>query len=90
MSWKSGSRIMGEIIEAALDTITDESERHDLYMQLIDIFEDNDCDTLYECVDANADPVFNDAYGEMHPDDDPILEDDEIDEDWDDQSNGSF
>lgn len=87
MSWKGGSRIMGEIIEACLETISDEGERQDLYMQLIDIFENNDCDTLYECVNEGTDPVFDEAYREMHPEEDEIEE--EL-EDWDDQSNGSF
>lgn len=87
MSWKGGSRIMNDIIEAALETITDEGERQDLYMQLIDIFEANDCDTLYECAKDSADPAFAEAYFEMHPEEED--EEDDMD-DWDDQSGGNF
>ena len=80
---------MDDIIKAALESVTDDGERMDLYMQLIDIFQDNDCDTLYECVDDCSDPMFKDAYEAMHPEEDALIEDTDLD-DWDDQSNGSF
>lgn len=87
MGWARGSRIMTEIIEAAKDTISDDAERLDLYKIMIDIFEDHDCDTLDECLEI--DDIFDEAYEEMHPEEDDLIEDEEL-RDWDDQSGGSF
>ena len=78
---------MTEIIEAAKDTISDDAERLDLYKIMIDIFEDHDCDTLDECLEI--DDIFDEAYEEMHPEEDDLIEDEEL-RDWDDQSGGSF
>ena len=87
MGWASGSRMMGEIIEAVTEAVSDEQERVELYSALIDIFEEFDCDTLYECV--GEDDNFDEAYREKYPEEDELLES-EDEEDWDDQSNGSF
>jgi hypothetical protein len=87
MGWSSGSRIMTEIIEAAKDTISDDAERLDLYKIMIDIFEDHDCDTLNECLEI--DDVFDEAYEDMHPEEDEIFDDEDRD-DWDDQTGGTF
>ena len=87
MGWASGSRMMGEIIEAVTESVSDEQERVELYSALIDIFEEFDCDTLHECV--GEDDEFDEAYREKYPEEDELLES-EDEEDWDDQSNGSF
>lgn len=87
MGWASGSRMMGEIIEAVTESVSDEQERVELYSALIDIFEEFDCDTLHECV--GEDDEFDEAYREKYPEEDELLES-EDDDDWDDQSNGSF
>ena len=79
--------MMGEIIEAVTEAVSDEQERVELYSALIDIFEDFDCDTLHECVGEDDD--FDEAYKEKYPEEDEILESEDED-DWDDQSNGSF
>lgn len=85
MSWSRGSRIMSEIIEALIDTISDD-ERVEVYSALIDIFENYDCDTLNECLEI--DEVFDEVYREKYPEEDEVIEEDL--EDWDDQSGGSF
>lgn len=85
MSWSRGSRIMSEIIEALIDTISDD-ERVEVYSALIDIFENYDCDTLNECLEI--DEVFDEVYREKYPEEDEVVEE-EL-EDWDDQSGGSF
>lgn len=87
MGWAGGSRMMGEIIEAVTEAVSDEQERVELYSALIDIFEDFDCDTLHECVGEDDD--FDEAYREKYPEEDEILES-EDEEDWDDQSGGNF
>lgn len=85
MGWASGSRMMSEIIESIMENVSDEAEREDLYSDLIGIFEDFDCDTLHECLEI--DEVFDDVYREKYPEDDDVEEEQE---DWDDQSGGSF
>lgn len=68
MGWASGSSMFGEIIEFLQETIEDDDVRKELYMGLIDIFENRDCDTLYEC--KGEDEAFDEAFEELHPDDD--------------------
>jgi hypothetical protein len=85
MSWSKGSMIMSEIIEALIDTISDD-ERVEVYSALIDIFENYDCDTLNECLEI--DEVFDEVYREKYPEEDEVVEE-EL-EDWDDQSGGNF
>ena len=76
MSWSSGSRIFSEIIHTIKETVPEYETRVELYSGLIEIFENNDCDTLYECLEE--DRAFDDAYFELHPDED------EVDDNWDD------
>lgn len=85
MGWASGSRMMSEIIESVMENVSDEAEREDLYSDLIGIFEDFDCDTLHECLEI--DEAFDEAYREKYPEDDDV---EEAQDDWDDQSGGSF
>jgi len=49
MSWKSGKRIMDVFMAAIIDRVPDYSTRVDIYCDIIPIFEEMDCDALYEC-----------------------------------------
>jgi hypothetical protein len=75
MGWASGSRLAGELISAANMIISSESEREKFFEELIRLFEDYDCDTLDECV--GIDPVFDELWNDMHPQDDYYEDDDE-------------
>lgn len=75
MSWSSGSRIFAEIIETLKESVPDYETRVEVYNKLIEVFESNNCDTLYECLEE--DRAFDDAYFELHPDED------EVDDSWD-------
>lgn len=66
MSWSSGSELMDNVIDA-MQAVKDAKVRKTVYASLIEAFEDMDCDTLYECRDS--DPVFAEAYRELHPND---------------------
>jgi hypothetical protein len=66
MSWKSGGGIFYEIILTLKETVPDYQTRVEVYSKLIEIFEEHDCDTLYECLDEDL--AFDDAYFELHPD----------------------
>lgn len=67
MGWASGSSMFGEIIEFLQETIEDEDVRKEIYLGLIDIFENRDCDTLDEC--KGEDEAFDEAFEELHPSD---------------------
>jgi hypothetical protein len=75
MGWSSGSRLAGELIEAAKDTISDAVERGEFYQLMVDRFQDFDCDTLDECI--GIDLVFDEVWNELYPDDDYEYEEDE-------------
>lgn len=77
MGWSSGSRMFGEIIEFLQETIEDDDLRKDLYIGLIEIFENFDCDTLYEC--KGEDDAFDEAFEELYPED----EQEDLEEEWD-------
>ena len=65
MSWKSGSSLMSSIIHKMKDTELDDELRKEVYIILIEEFEDYDCDSLYECVDE--DEAFKAAFNDLHP-----------------------
>jgi hypothetical protein len=65
MGWSSGSSMFSEIIEFLQETVDDDDLRKDLYTGLIEIFENRDCDTLYECV--GQDESFDEIWYEMYP-----------------------
>jgi hypothetical protein len=75
MGWSSGSRLAAELIEAAKITINDEDEREAFYEQLIAAFEDEDCDTLDECV--GHDDVFDRLWNRLYPSEDDWFDDEE-------------
>lgn len=59
MSWKSGSGLMSDIINA-MDAVDDKVVRRKVYELLILAFEEMDCDTLYEC--RSEDKAFDEAF----------------------------
>ena len=60
MGWASGSRIFSGIIEVLQEHVDDFDVRRDVYEELINLFEDADCDTLDEAV--GEDPAFDAAW----------------------------
>ena len=68
MGWGSGSRLASGLIEAAKETISSDIEREAFYEQLIELFQDFDCDTLDESV--GYDPVFDELWEKLYPSDD--------------------
>lgn len=67
MGWASGSELLERLITVVEDTVDDRLARVEIYKQMIDAFEDHDCDTVYECV---SDPTnaFAEAFYTLHPD----------------------
>lgn len=53
MGWASGSGLMSEIIDG-LKPLLPATERRKVYKVLIECFENNDCDTLMECVEQDG------------------------------------
>jgi hypothetical protein len=68
MGWSSGSNIFEEIITVLRSNVPNYEDRCDIYRELISVFENYDCDTLYECV--GSDEAFDEVWKEMYPDDD--------------------
>lgn len=64
MGWSSGSELMTKVIWSAKRHIS-ESSRVEFYKDMINAFESFDCDTLYECLDA--DEHFNQAFQKLNP-----------------------
>ncbi len=48
MGWASGSEIADRIWDTVKEHIP-ESEKKSIALEIIKIFEDEDCDTIYEC-----------------------------------------
>ena len=66
MSWSKGSTLMSSIIETMNKHVGGDENRYAVYKDLIVLFEDYDCDTLYECLDG-GDPAYTEAFAETHP-----------------------
>jgi len=79
MSWSRGSEIMTEIITCLMDKVPDDTERQDIYEELIEIFENYDCDTLNECFDDDS--IFKVAYKSLHPMENDYYDDEDDDDD---------
>lgn len=62
MGWASGSDLAHRLIVACKKNIKDDTVREKIYIELIDAFEDYDCDTLCECV--GVDPLFDQFFSE--------------------------
>lgn len=75
MSWKAGSKLFDGIIETLNNCDVEDDTRKLIYEELITLFEDQDCDTLDECV--GEDKVFDLVWKEHeihNKDDDPDWE----------------
>lgn len=68
MSWSGGSELFHSLITILKDQIEDHPLREELYLKLIPLFEDYDCDTLYECV-GEGDTAFDNVFKTLYPDD---------------------
>lgn len=64
MGWSSGSSLMSEVIVSALKHVPT-SCRKKFYKELIEAFEQCDCDTLYEC--EGIDKLYDAAYASLYP-----------------------
>lgn len=56
---------MSDVIHSVNRNVVDDATRKQLFKELIENFEDQDCDTLYEC--ADEDETFAEAYKALHP-----------------------
>ena len=77
MGWTSGSSIMSEIIETVENLVPNFNTRKEMYKRFIEIFENEDCDTLEECLDDSL--AYKEAFQEVHPTygDDDFYEEDQ-------------
>jgi len=74
MGWSSGSSLFSDVAEIIAENVVDDNVRKLIYMGLIEVFQNYDCDTLDECTDI--DPVL-DTLLEALVDEDEDDEDDE-------------
>jgi hypothetical protein len=72
MGWASGSSLMSDIIATIQENVDDHDIRVQIYVDIINAFEDKDADTLDECLDE--DEAFDEAYTEVHPESDEDYE----------------
>ena len=70
MGWSSGSRMMSDIIQLLKKHVKDDMKRSRIHYGLIEIFEENDCDTLYEC--RGEDPIFDVVFDTLYPPDSEV------------------
>lgn len=64
MGWSSGSVLMRDIIASLNEAKIDDKKRHIAYKGIIKAFENEDCDTLCECL--GNDPIFDEVYKKLH------------------------
>lgn len=67
MGWSGGSSMMDGVIFSLMKRVKDKDVRYKIYKDLIPIFEDFDCDTLYEC--QGRDKMFDEVWQEFYPPD---------------------
>lgn len=66
MSWASGSEMMSNIITTSEKFMQcGDNDSVAYYKELIECFEDFDCDTLHECLGENV--AFDVAFAQMYP-----------------------
>ena len=70
MGWSGGSEMMDRMIRVIENPLYDfdSATKIDLYGELIEVFEDQDCDTLYESLGQSM--FFDIAYNERYPQED--------------------
>lgn len=66
MGWGSGSSLMCRVIDTVKCNVRTQAHREEIYFDLINAFEDYDCDTLMEC--TGEDKAFDKVLAEIHPD----------------------
>lgn len=49
MGWSTGANIFAEVAEIIFDKVGDEDDRKEMYKELVELFQDYDCDNLNEC-----------------------------------------
>jgi hypothetical protein len=81
MGWNTGSEIMSGIIESLVNSVGDTDTREEIYVSLINLFEEYDCDVLFEC--KGEDVAFDRAYDQLYPEEEEFemldpFEDDNI------------
>lgn len=64
MGWSSGSELLGGVLELTEKYIP-KKHKKEVVKNLIDLFEDQDCDTICEVFDDY--PIVEEVYREMHP-----------------------
>jgi hypothetical protein len=75
MGWAGGSELLGQMIRILQEHVPDDSVREDIYIDMINAFEDADCDTVYELL--GEDEAFDAAYHLINEDDDDGGDEDE-------------
>lgn len=68
MSWSHGSAVFAELIDVVQNVVKDDDARGQIYTKMLEVFVDEDCDTLGECL--GLDPVFDQCYVDYFPDPD--------------------
>jgi hypothetical protein len=53
MAWITGASIFTEIAETITRYVSDEDDRRMIYKELVELFQDYDCDNLDECEDID-------------------------------------
>jgi hypothetical protein len=65
MGWSAGSTILSEVIRVVKETVKSDHQRRKIYLHLIPVFEDHDCDTLTECL--GTDGAYDAALKRLNP-----------------------
>lgn len=83
MGWASGSGVLTRVIDVIENNVKDDDTKYYIYVGLINVFQEYDCDTLDECLDISDafDTAFNDVdnYSEIKVKDDEEDEEEEYD-----------
>jgi len=79
MGWSSGTPLFATILEVVQENVTNPDIRKKIYLPILSAFEDADWNNVEECLDI--DPVFDEIYQDMYPDDDAGWRYDHDDED---------
>lgn len=64
MGWNTGSELMSGVIETVEELVPNYDTRVELYKRFIELFEDQDCDVLDECLEEST--AFEEAYNAIH------------------------
>lgn len=78
MGWSTGSEIFSRIMTVLNDTVEDLDSREKIYLELIPIFEDADCDTMDELF--GEDEAYDNAYRKLHKGEDDYAEYEDVDD----------